>query len=225
MKYLGIKYAFAISVGILASFSVTADGQTKIDDPKKAMKDIFWDDLYSNGGESFFCNQPFEGKTRRITAGHIYNTQRIIDHYDCGTKSRCRRSNTDYKYAASDLHNIYPISPRVELNRRSSRYAELPNNKDQFPNLNCSYKSYFQTVEPADEIKGNIARIIFYMHDSYDLPILDGVQMLMEWNESDPVDQQEIDRNILVEKIQGNRNRFIDNPHAVKDIEMKVTGK
>ncbi len=225
MKYLDLTRVCAVALGILTSLSVAADGQNKFDDPKKVVNDVFWDELYGKGGSSFFCNQPFEGKTRRIIAGHVYNTQHMIDHFDCGTKSRCRRSNTQYKYAASDLHNLYPVTPRVELNRRNSRYAELPNNKDQFPNLNCSYKSSFQTVEPADEIKGNIARIIFYMHDAYDLPILDGVQMLMEWNEIDPVDQAERDRNILVEKIQGNRNRFIDNPHAVKDIELTVTGK
>ncbi|MFC3153512.1 endonuclease [Litoribrevibacter euphylliae] len=223
MKHLGLKHACLVTLGILTSLNAIADGQTKLDDPKKAAKDTFWDELYSKGGQSFFCNQPFEGKTRRIIAGHVYNTQHMIDHFNCGTKSRCRRSDTNYKYAASDLHNMYPVTPRVELNRRNSRYAELPKSKDQFPNLECSYKSNFQTVEPADEIKGNIARIIFYMHDSYNLPILDGVQMLMEWNEQDPVDDAERERNILVEKVQGNRNRFIDNPHAVKDIQMTVT--
>ena len=126
MRSRGIAAASLMTLGIFASYSVLADGQTKIDDPKKAAKDIFWDELYSNGGKSFFCKQPFEGKTRRIVAGHIYNTHWMIDTYDCGTKSRCRKSNTDYKYAASDLHNIYPISPRVELNRRNSKYAELP---------------------------------------------------------------------------------------------------
>jgi deoxyribonuclease-1 len=222
MKYLSTKSA-TFTLGILASLAVSAGGQTKLDNPKKASKDIFWNEIYGKGGSTFFCKQNFEGKTRRIVAGHIYNTDRMIDHYDCGTKSRCKRSKTDYKYAASDLHNIYPISPRIELNRRNSRFSELPESKDQFPNLNCSYKSAFQTVEPADDIKGNIARIIFYMYDAYNLPILDGVQMLMEWNEQDPVDQAEKDRNILIEKIQGNRNRFIDNPHAVKDLEMTVT--
>jgi len=225
MKCLGMKHISLFTIGLLVSLNAWPDGQTKIDDPKKATKKIFWDEIYGKGGETFFCKQPFNGKTSRIVAGYIYESQRMIDHFDCGTKSRCRRSNTNYKYAASDLHNIYPVSPRVELNRRSARYAELPENKDQFPNLNCSYKSYFQTVEPADEIKGDIARIIFYMHDSYDLPIPDGVQMLMEWNANDPVSQSEIDRNILIETIQGNRNRFIDNPHAVKDIEMKATGR
>ncbi|GAA3909716.1 endonuclease [Litoribacillus peritrichatus] len=223
MKPRGLITASFITLGIFATYNAFADGQSKIDDPKKAAKDIFWDELYPNGGKSFFCEQPFEGKTRRIVAGHIYNTQWMLDHYDCGTKSRCRKSNTDYKYAASDLHNLYPVSPRVELNRRNSKYSELPNRSDQFPNLNCSYKSAFQSVEPADEIKGNIARVIFYMNKAYNLPILGSSQMLLEWNEQDPVDQAEIDRNNLVEKIQGTRNRFIDNPHAIKDLDITIT--
>jgi deoxyribonuclease-1 len=198
-----------------------AGGQTKFNDPKKVEKQTFWNDLYPEASTTFFCNQPFKHKSRRVSIGRIYNNQMMLDHFNCGTKSACRRNSPEYQHAASDLHNLYPVSPRVELNRRNARYSELPNISDQFPNLNCSYKSVQQEVEPADEIKGNIARIIFYMHDAYNLPIYGSVNNLLDWNERDPVDEAEKQRNDLVEEIQGNRNRFVDNPHAIKDLKLQ----
>ena len=37
------------------------------------------------------------------------------------------------------------------------------------------------------------------------------MDLLLKWNDLDPVDQLEINRNNEVYKIQGNRNPFIDN--------------
>ena len=36
--------------------------------------------------------------------------------------------------------------------------------------------------------------------------------MLLRWNEADPVDSWEMNRNNVIEGIQGNRNPFIDHP-------------
>ena len=74
---------------------------------------------------------------------------------------------------------------------------------------------------PRDEIKGDIARIIFYLKvrykesDStkYDFTaVAYSLEMLLEWNRIDPVDDFEMTRNIESQKIQGNYNPFIDYP-------------
>ena len=44
------------------------------------------------------------------------------------------------------------------------------------------------------------------------------MEMLLEWNELDPVDALEIQRNRETEKIQGNRNPFIDYPELADSI-------
>ena len=41
---------------------------------------------------------------------------------------------------------------------------------------------------------------------------------LRRWNKLDPVDQAELERNDAIEKIQGNRNPFIDHPEYVDQI-------
>ena len=38
------------------------------------------------------------------------------------------------------------------------------------------------------------------------------IQLFLKWNAEDPVSQLELQRNPILENIQGNRNPFIDNP-------------
>jgi endonuclease I len=43
-------------------------------------------------------------------------------------------------------------------------------------------------------------------------------ETLRRWNDLDPVDQEEMDRNNTIEKFQRNRNPFIDFPSLANDI-------
>jgi endonuclease I len=42
--------------------------------------------------------------------------------------------------------------------------------------------------------------------------------MLRQWHANDPVDSGEIAKNDLIQRIQGNRNPFIDHPEWVEKI-------
>src|SRR5690606_17121895 len=79
---------------------------------------------------------------------------------------------------------------------------------------------------PGDEWKGDVARIVMYMYLRYPTQCLangtayspnsyhpDMPDVFLVWNEQDPVSQVEIQRNDVLEGIQGNRNPFIDNPY------------
>jgi len=81
------------------------------------------------------------------------------------------------------------------------------------------------TWYPGDEWKGDVARMIMYMYLRYGDQCLpnavgtgtqnfhpDMMDIFLEWNAEDPVSSVEINRNVLLEGIQGNRNPFIDNP-------------
>lgn len=99
----------------------------------------------------------------------------------------------------------------------------------------CATPGYNGTVfEPNNEIKGDMARIYFYMATCYEedvddwagnataSEVFDGtsypafktwyLNMLMEWSKNDPVDAVEIARNNAVKEKQGNRNPFVDYP-------------
>jgi endonuclease I len=104
-------------------------------------------------------------------------------------------------------------------------------NKDFFeggtavPDCNQCFETS-ETFEPPDVTKGDAARSIFYMSTRYInmIEIIDGDgsttgsntigdQATLElWNDIDPVDAEEIHRNNMIFKIQGNRNPYIDNP-------------
>ena len=109
---------------------------------------------------------------------------------------------------------------------------------------NCITPNYPYTLkvfEPADEFKGDVARNYFYMATCYENligswqtldpsgdTVLDGsndnvfeawfLNMLLIWNNQDPVSQKEIDRNNAIYAVQGNRNPFIDHPEYVCQI-------
>ena len=89
--------------------------------------------------------------------------------------------------------------------------------------------------EPRDAVKGDVARMIFYMevryegeNDEPDLEMVDYIpsspngepyhglkSTLLEWHLQDPVDDWEIQRNDKVYFYQENRNPFIDHPEFV----------
>lgn len=114
--------------------------------------------------------------------------------------------------------------------------------------VSVSNKTVF---EPADEYKGDFARIYMYMRTRYaslNLAQADGgivhfttttsaasaskygwtdysVILLMKWHRQDPVSQKEIDRNNAMEKMQGNRNPFIDYPVVAEYLWGKHAGE
>jgi len=141
----------------------------------------------------------------------------------------------------TDIFHIYPTSKVVNSARASLPYGET--NSPTFTSINgskvgpSSYSGYTGTVfEPIDEYKGDFARTYFYMVTRYENVIsswpgsamLDGsndkcftdwaLEMLIQWSNTDPVSQKEIDRNNAIYAIQNNRNPFIDHPEYVAQI-------
>ena len=108
--------------------------------------------------------------------------------------------------AGADLHHIRPTDPS-ENSRRGNK-------------LFGTASGYY---EPRDEVKGDVARIIFYLMvryqeaDNYTFKsIAQSKELLIEWHNQDPVDSFELNRNEQTYKIQGNRNPFIDHPECVE---------
>tara|TARA_Y100000385_G_C12769745_1_gene498765 strand:+ start:106 stop:387 length:282 start_codon:yes stop_codon:yes gene_type:complete len=80
--------------------------------------------------------------------------------------------------------------------------------------------NYRDCFEPVDIHKGNVARAMFYFSIRYKKNLSKEQETLFRsWNTQDPVDTQEQLRNDRIEKIQGNRNPFIDNDALVEQIE------
>lgn len=133
--------------------------------------------------------------------------------------------------AYSDLQMLRVTECSINGKRSDKYFAESSVSTDDYGN---SWSD--TTFEPRDEVKGDVARIMFYMTVMYDSDTLDleltdevslinsshgqkgGTQYLgllstvLQWAKDDPVDEREISRNNKIYEIQGNRNPFIDHP-------------
>lgn len=133
----------------------------------------------------------------------------------------------------TDVHHLRPTDSTVNSTRGNK---DFDNGGEPVPEAEDS-KTDSDSWEPRDEVKGDVARMIFYMavryegNDSYpDLEVNDQVDngknpymgklsALKEWNEADPVDAFEANRNeVIFTEVQHNRNPFIDHPEWVNEI-------
>ncbi|MFZ5724544.1 MAG: endonuclease [Pseudomonadota bacterium] len=191
-----------------------AGGQNKLFDAKDAVRNSFWKELYFAGGEGLWCKTKFMEPGARLTADSMYQVPWIKDAVGCTTREQCE-SNRDFQRMTSDLHNIYPAEKRVQLDRRNLLFDKVATS-DPLPETTCVYKMFGGQIEPNNEIKGEVARAILYMHMEYDLKVPGPINMFIDWSNIDPPGKEEKTRNDLIEKIQGNRNKLIDNPRLAE---------
>ncbi len=121
----------------------------------------------------------------------------------------------------ADLHHIRPDENKTNGDRGNLKYGNLSSGTTSKGNLSGmvggTKGSYY---EPNDNVKGDVARIVLYVYVRWYTSwgansvteVFQSVDVLLDWCELDPVDTWEMGRNEVVQKIQGNRNVFIDYP-------------
>lgn len=153
----------------------------------------------------------------------------------------------------TDLHQLRATDVDVNSARNHYDFAELDESASGVvlvdETTDCYVIRYGDEreglFEPREEVKGDVARILFYMATRYegeaddyvnvDLELsnselsiaqtVSGVygehgvlDVLLAWHEADPVDALELARNEAIYGIQGNRNPYIDHPEFVAKI-------
>ncbi|MDE7095423.1 MAG: endonuclease, partial [Anaeroplasmataceae bacterium] len=142
------------------------------------------------------------------------------------------KESGDMKEAYSDAHNLRPALASINRSRSNKDHGIVTNPTNSFVG---GSKTNETTFEPRDEVKGDVARIMFYMATRYgfgeqlNLALVDdattsaedyngrfgNLQTLIQWHYDDPVSESEIYRNNVVYKYQKNRNPYIDHPEYV----------
>lgn len=134
----------------------------------------------------------------------------------------------------SDIVHVVPTDGKINGYRSDHPFGEVGNTYSQSKNGYSKWGKarsglgFSETVfEPNDEIKGDLARIYFYMVTRYPESKSWGnsvfantasgltewtLNMMMRWSREDPVDAREIARNNAVFEVQGNRNPYVDYP-------------
>ncbi len=116
-----------------------------------------------------------------------------------------------------DIHNIVPADRSVNTSRGNKYFDE--GGSQHIECLDCYTDR--DSWEPPDSVKGDVARKLFYMDFRYG-EILDlswtNKAILFQWSCIDPVTAEELKKNDIAEKFQGNRNPFVDHPEWIADI-------
>ncbi len=138
----------------------------------------------------------------------------------------------------SDLHHVLPSDATANSNKSNYGMGVVTTINQKASNGcikvgkgTAGNNGTVNLWEPADEWKGDFARMYFYIVTAYEeknLTQAEGCNTMMnnsypklqqwayelyiKWSKEDPVDEQERVRNNKVDSIQGNRNPFIDFP-------------
>ncbi|MDD5151777.1 MAG: endonuclease, partial [Flavobacterium sp.] len=191
-------------------------------------------DMYSENPSGTDPYNYSSGSTQRCgnysAEGDCYNREHIIPQSVFNSGSPM----------VADAHFITPTDGKV--NGQRSNYPHGTVATATWTSLNGSklgssgVAGYTGTVfEPIDEFKGDIARMYLYFATryentvaSYSYPMFNGtnnqvfttafLNMLLAWNNQDPVSAREIARNNAIYARQNNRNPYIDHPEYVQAI-------
>jgi deoxyribonuclease-1 len=197
---------------LLLTTTLVIGQNTRFSDPETVVSDHFWGNLYTSGGNSFFCNTAFTSKGFLLTDGYIYPLADVRTALDCGTSRECEQDNR-YRQIASDMHNMVPVRSRTEMGRRNVRYEDLGESVSEDE---CGIRQSAQFFEPPVRVKGDVARTVAYMVDTYDLPWLGSSAVFKGWNRLDPPDDGELVRHRRTADIQGNDNPFVTDPEGME---------
>lgn len=179
-----------------------------------------------------FCTMEIDGEldTYEWNREHIWS------------KSRGDFSNASDLGAYTDTHHLVAAERTMNSIKNNRMYEDCHDGDDSniedrgYGNYTCNEWSF----EPRDEVKGDVARMIFYMAVRYEgedgdlvdlevindaledrsskLPFYGDLDDLLRWHLEDPVSEWEIQRNQTIYQYQGNRNPFIDLPELVERI-------
>jgi len=117
----------------------------------------------------------------------------------------------------ADAHSIRSIDSQMNNSRSNRKFVE---------GNGLSFIDPQGFFFPGEEWKGDVARMMMYMHIRYPLRCKASFvaissytyndempDIFLQWNAEDPVSEHEIVRNQVLQQMQGNRNPFIDNPY------------
>jgi endonuclease I len=133
----------------------------------------------------------------------------------------------------TDIHHLRPEDVRVNSVRGNK---DFDNGGSGFTDSGGSLTDS-DSFEPRDAVKGDVARMIFYMAVRYEggdgwadlevngsvdngsSPYIGKLDVLKQWNDEDPPDAFEGRRNqVIYDDYQHNRNPFVDHPEWVEAI-------
>jgi deoxyribonuclease-1 len=122
----------------------------------------------------------------------------------------CEKVDKGYKVMQADMHNLYPAVGELNADRSNFRFDfELPS-KGQYGECRFQVDFKDRRAKVREELRGTAARTYLYFNKQYSIKLSNQELKKFEaWNKMYPADAWERERNLRVQKIQGNSNEFI----------------
>lgn len=172
---------------------------------------VFWRNLYPQGSKGLYCGESFKPRDRRVNIEHVFPMSWATKDLRCGDRQQCRARSNRFNRIESDLHNLYPARADLNKARGSYRYGLIKGEKTVEKGCDFELDYRARVAEPRPAVRGDIARAMLYMEAQHGLTLHKKTKQLMErWQRDDPPSAEERRRNDIIERLQGNRNPFID---------------
>ncbi len=124
----------------------------------------------------------------------------------------CQDSDSNYQKAHNDLVNLRPAVGAINGYRSNKPFAETLSGKKErtFRGNGKTVEISSRVIVPDPSIRGDIARIAFYMRDTYGVGYSKRQQAVFEqWHRDDPVSDEERRLDRLIRKAQGRGNFYV----------------
>lgn len=195
--------------------------------------------IYAGNQTDFYCGCAYSGKTidlkscgykvrkdanraRRVEWEHIVPAWAIGHQRQCwqhGGRKNCTRNDAVFRKAEGDLHNLTPAIGEVNNDRANFRFSVWENNPKMYGQCRMLVDFKGRRAQPPQQIRGQIARTTFYMVEQYKLNMnAQERRLYCAWAKTYAVSHWERTRNQRITAIQGNTNRFVSDPAAIKSV-------
>lgn len=196
---------------IIALLTTPAIGQDAL------TRDLFWEHV-APLTPALYCAADVASlrATDDYSIEHVY--PRSWMRQTLGCRGSACDANADFVRWENDLQNLMPADRSMNSARGDRAFGELEASDDWrgqscFRSRGVGITGAIEAeglVEPRDEDKGDIARILLYVHDAYGGLLPEGqLDVAKRWSASDPTSEQECARQDVIRVLQGTRNPYL----------------
>jgi deoxyribonuclease I len=122
----------------------------------------------------------------------------------------CNQVDKTFRRIQADLHNLTPAVGELNGDRSNKAFGDVTGESRKYGACDFEIGGSPAVTEPPDDVRGDAARIWFYMSATYGIKITDVQRkQFAHWSNNDPVDQWEQLRNKRIEAAQGNKNPYL----------------
>ena len=162
--------------------------------------------------KSFSKSGEINERAKRIEWEHVMPAYRLSKNLSCWANGGRKACKNDQKFnqMEGDLNNLVPAIGEVNGDRSNFEYGIIPGEVRLYGQCDFEIDFKAKKAEPREDIRGDIARIYFYMKDTYNLSLPSDTLKLMEaWGNADPVSEDEISHNRNMIRLGGKKNPYL----------------